>query len=506
MIKVKVFSGYKETYKKIYKDVVKKVYELNHKQIFSENIEYEVVEIPGVNVYAQRSNSLSSRTISIFENDKLKYIVGLSNTGYDEDKLLEAQKNNEKYDYGHSGYHANTYLIQGINRIFEYYLDEKEKTPNVKLYFYMLDLDMTHPHNKFNLMVYRKLATIGFDVLNISDISFDGFRELGFSPEEIRNDIKYISFNKFSNDLSYISSRNSGNVPSYLKCIDYSYDINKERDDESEDDFVDLGNQEYIYTFKTLSAEGYDSFLNMWTLSILAKNENKKLKFLFAPEKYNFRLGQEVPKITEGFTGPVLKLINKIGLDQNYETSDEVRQQINREISQYEISKSNNTIRNQELFKNNMRKKGIQTKCYLCGCEIENILEAAHLWGVAEIKNSSSQDISNVLNKECMRNLIDTENEHANDLFYKKYVLANSGDNGIWLCSNHHGLFDSHFYCFDSEYGKVLLKLNANEYDKAFFDLSTTNKELPQEIITEKTKEFLAKRVEVFEKYNKISE
>ena len=28
----------------------------------------------------------------------------------------------------------------------------------------------------------------------------------------------------------------------------------------------------------------------------------------------------------------------------------------------------------QELFKNNMRRKGVQTKCYLCGCEIENIL------------------------------------------------------------------------------------------------------------------------------------
>lgn len=64
-----------------------------------------------------------------------------------------------------------------------------------------------------------------------------------------------------------------------------------------------------------------------------------------------------------------------------------MRQQINREINQYEISKLKGTIRNQELFKNNLRKKGIQTKCYLCGCEIESILEAAHLWGVAEIKN-----------------------------------------------------------------------------------------------------------------------
>ena len=37
-------------------------------------------------------------------------------------------------------------------------------------------------------------------------------------------------------------------------------------------------NLEYIYTFKTLSAEGYDSFITMWTLEVLAKAENKNIK------------------------------------------------------------------------------------------------------------------------------------------------------------------------------------------------------------------------------------
>lgn len=498
----KVYSGYKKTYKKIYKDAVNRAYMHNGITINPEEIIYEVEKLDGDSVQSQRSKKNSSRTITVIEDGIIKYIIGLSNTGYDDDKLEE----NSNFDYGHTGYHANTYFSQGSNKIFDYYLNEKEKNDSIKLYFYMLDLNQSHPHDKFNLMIYRKLATIGFDVLNIDQIKFDEYIEMGFSLEEIKEDIKYISFNKFCNDLSFISSKNSGNVPSYIKCIDYSYDINKETDDENESDFIDLSNQEYIYTFKTLSAEGYDSFLTMWTLSVLAEKENKKLKFMFAPEKYNFRLGQEIPKFTDGFTGPLIELMERIGLSQEYETSDEVRQQINREINQYEVSKSNGTIRNQELFKNNLRKKGIQTKCYLCGCEIENILEAAHLWGIAEIKKCSAQDINKILSKTCMHDLIEQENDHCSEMFYKKYMLANSGDNGVWLCSNHHGLFDSHFYCFETETGKVIIKLDANDIDRTFFDICTNKKELPNEILTPKTKMFLSKREEKFNIINKVNE
>ena len=225
-----------------------------------------------------------------------------------------------------------------------------------------------------------------------------------------------------------------------------------------------------------------------------------KLIILIKFKLIKLNKGQEVPKITDGFTRPLINLMEKVGIAQEWETTDEVRQQINREINQYEILKAKGKIRNQELFKNNMRKKGVQTKCYLCGCEIENILEAAHLWAVSDIKASTSQEINNVLTKNYMKDLIDEESSHESELYYRKYVLANSGDNGIWLCSNHHGLFDSNFYCFDSEDGKVLVKVNVNDIDKTFFEVCTTNKQLPNEILNLKTKEFLSKRQEKFRK------
>ena len=149
--------------------------------------------------------------------------------------------------------------------------------------------------------------------------------------------------------------------------------------------------------------------------------------------------------------------------------------------------------------KNNIRQKGSQTNCYLCGCEIEHILEAAHLWGVGNIKNATSEEINTIISKPEMRGLIGNNNEHRNELFYKKYVLANSGDNGVWLCSNHHGLFDSNYYCFDSESGKILIKLDASEESKIFFDLITYNDKLPDEVLTPRTRTFLSKRQEIFQ-------
>ena len=501
-IVAKIFNCNYETYKEFYKDAIERVYKRNKISINPEEIEVFIDELPGSTIQAQRSVTRHTRTISVYEDNKLKFIIGFSNTNYDKDKKKEVEKTGGKYVYGKDNYHSNTYLFQGLNKVFEYYYDEINCGKDVKLYFYLLDVKETYANNLSNLMNYRKLATIGFDILNLDQISFKEYEQLGFSMEESHDDIKYISFNKLANDILYLSKKNMGNVPSYLKCIEENNNITKE-ESVKEDRLEIQPNPKYIYTFKALSAEAYDSFFTMWALMILAKNENKELEFQFGTQLYHLTEGKENYKQSTGFTGPILDLIKKAKLEIKYETSEEILHQFEREKNQYEIAKANNILRNQELFKNNMREKGVQTKCYLCGCEIETILEAAHLWGVAEIKKAPIDIINNILQNSDMNKLIDQDNKHHNEQFYKRYVLANSGDNGIWLCSNHHGLFDSNYYCFDSKNGKVLIKLNADEESKIFFDLITSNKFLPSEILTERTKLFLSKRQEIFEKINK---
>ncbi|MDI3348258.1 HNH endonuclease signature motif containing protein [Mycoplasmopsis arginini] len=490
MIRAQVYSCNKLTYKNIYKDAVKRAYLKDGISIDENDIFLQVIDLSAngtKEIQQQRSPSGEHcRVIQVIENDELKYIIGVSNTNFDEDIRVERIKTKRKNVYGKDNYHANTYMIQGINKIFARYFESTKKYTNVKLFFYLLDINQTYPHNKFNLFTYRELSTLGFDILNIDQISFSQFYEYGFRPNSTCSNISYSSFNKLMNDKLAIFARNSGNIPAYLQCV------------ETEEEDGTIVTEKYIYKFKALGAQSYDSCITMWTLDKLAKKENKNLEFLLTLEHYGFRKNDKNVKITNDLTKPVKELLSLIGVNIDYETDDEILQERNKMLSAFEKAKKNNELRNQTLFRNNLRKKGIQTKCAICGCDIENILEAAHIWGISQIKDESGRIINKVLEIDCMHDLIDFSNPYSNDIFYKKYVLANSGDNGIWLCSNHHGMFDNNLFCFDSEYGKIIIC--HEDYEKIKQQLRIENDDilLSDDILTEKTKVFLYKRVEEF--------
>ena len=100
-----------------------------------------------------------------------------------------------------------------------------------------------------------------------------------------------------------------------------------------------------------------------------------------------------------------------------------------------------------------------------------------------------------------MKDLLEDE-DYINDIFYKRYVLANSGDNGVWLCKNHHGMFDSHYYCFDTQFGKVIYKINISNTEKKDISSKMISDTIPDEIMTDKTKEFLNQRQKALEACN----
>ena len=506
----RIFDCNYATYKNYYKDAVKRAFKKDNIDIDTDSIKVLVEELPGDNIQSKRNpNGKHSRTITVFVDKKPTYIIGFSNTGFDEDRKIEAEKGIKPYNYGNDDYHSNSYICQGINKIFDLYYDTKKEYPNIKLFFYLLDVEKaSYPHNLSNTISYRELYTIGFEILNIDEISFDVFKPLGFSLDENGNNYGYISFNKFANDLTAISKEGPSNVPAYIECIDKKFDIASDNDEYNEN-FRDLTSLEYIYTFKTLGAQTYDNFLKMWTLNTLAEKEDKNLKFLYSKEKYNFRLGQppEDARFTEGFPETITSLFEKIGVNIKYSDSDEVRQQWNREISQYETAKRNNDIRNQELFRNNLRAAGVETKCYLCGCEVEEILEAAHLWEISDIKTSSKSKVDSVLELECMKDLL-PDNDNSDELFYKKYVLANSGDNGIWLCNNHHELFDRDYYFFESNAGELLIKKDCNDIVKDYLKYTGSSASLT-DILSDKRRVFLSERKKnipnAIEEYDKIT-
>lgn len=72
-------------------------------------------------------------------------------------------------------------------------------------------------------------------------------------------------------------------------------------------------------------------------------------------------------------------------------------------------------------------------RCALCSCEISEIIQGAHIWGVSQIS-------------------------HSNDLSdEEKFAHAVNGNNGLWLCQNHHKLFDSNIIIIDGN-GHIRIK------------------------------------------------
>lgn len=491
-IVARVFSANVETYKKIYIKVVKEAFKQDNIEVDENDIQLEVVDLSEEGrktIQKQRHvTTPHNRSISILLNGKLKYIVGITNTNYDEDKLLESKRLKKVYrSYGGSSYHANTYFYQGINRVFDYYFEMKKQDEDVKLFFYLLDVHRGYPSSLYNLLTYRRLATIGFSILNIDEVSFDAYKELDFYYQK-GGDIKYTSFNKLVNDMTYISKKNSANVPSYLKCI------NENTDEEIEAE----GNIKYVYMYKGLAAEAYESAFAMWTLNKLAKEEGKNLEFNFLSELYNFKNEDEI-KETKDTLNTMYELLSTANVDIKYETEEEAKQDEEIEKKRIQNDKVRDKLRNQELLKNNMRKKGILTKCSLCGCEIESILEAAHLWGVSCIEHEKDERIEEIVKLEEMKDILEeVPNKEKEDIFYKKYALANSGDNAIWLCRNHHKLFDNNYYYFDPNSGEIIYKGSLDINTIEYIDNITFKRKIEEDILTEKTKVFLSEREKVF--------
>lgn len=481
-IRVKIYSCYQLTYGRIYKDVISRLYpNINPNDAI---LEIEDISNNGKRtIQSQRSLSqYVTRTIRIYEDDKLVHIVGVSNTNFDLDKKHEKELDpNKKYVYGSPACHGNTYLKQGSPAIFNLYFGEKDN--GVDLSFYLLDIDQSYPHNLFNILSYRELQTIGFKILNIDQINFNKYRETGCILNG-NNNISFSSFTKYMNDVALISRKNTGNIPSFLQCEEHLV----YNDDKTESYYID----KYIYTFKALSAQGYDNLFRMWCMKVLADKENTNIEFKLGRQYFDYD-AKEL-SISDSLTKPILKTFKNAGINIDSITNDEFLIEKNLKENAYQNAKKKKDPRNQNLFRNNIRKKGVPTQCVICGNDNPNVLKAAHLWEVASIKNATAKEINDFIEINSLHDLIDQTNIHKNELFFKKYSLTNSGDNGIWLCGNHHDLFDKNYFCFESETGTILLHFEDEMQAINFANETVENCKIPKEVLTPATKAFIARR------------
>lgn len=198
--------------------------------------------------------------------------------------------------------------------------------------------------------------------------------------------------------------------------------------------FTDEGENYHLYG-KTFGANGKETALLCYAMM---KISSKPIRLFQILDNGESSLSQEdinaFSLFEKYYNTPTIEI-----LDDTYEIDDFT--------SQAYPDTSALKLRQPRFIYNLLEKtKGIK-KCALCDCRISPLVQAAHIYSVADIKKNRSL----------------TDNE--------KVRMATDGNNGMWLCMHHHKLFDSSilrispqriYYVdtdsFDSEFIKESLK------------------------------------------------
>lgn len=290
-----------------------------------------------------------------------------------------------------------------------YYADNN---PNKGLYYYFM------PHNgnyftDYHLLYFRLLKTAGVIFLNLLD----------YYPAGIK---------AFENIDELIDERND----------------NRETNRSNNSSFISKTSDKVQIYAKTYGASKYESTL----LAIAAAAiTDRPIDLYNICEQALTRLPQSS-----------LNTINAMGNISIHDTS------ITLEKRTFISQARNNEFRS-PIYQRNLLQRLGRKHCALCGCEIPEIIQGAHVWGVAEI----------------------ARDDHFSDDM--KFDHAISGENGLWLCQNHHKLFDVHYLSFNMD-GRVLIPSNLRAEDGQFIRAITENESLGNQLMTDNFKWYLSQR------------
>lgn len=108
-------------------------------------------------------------------------------------------------------------------------------------------------------------------------------------------------------------------------------------------------------------------------------------------------------------------------------------------------------------------------KCALCACDIPVMIQGAHIWGVSQIKHDASLTADEKLGHAI--------NQH----------------NGLWLCENHHKMFDADIIRINSD-GLIDIRNQLTETQKEFVRDITPDMRVPESMMSEGLIQYLARR------------
>ncbi len=116
----------------------------------------------------------------------------------------------------------------------------------------------------------------------------------------------------------------------------------------------------------------------------------------------------------------------------------------------------------------NLHERLENKRCAFCQCEIPEIIQGAHIWNVADIVREAISDDD-------------------------KFAHSISGHNGLWLCLNHHKLFDANIISLNTA-GEVLLNGRISGDNARYVAEITKTQMLPHEIMSDEFIWYLTRR------------
>ena len=198
---------------------------------------------------------------------------------------------------------------------------------------------------------------------------------------------------------------------------------------------------------KTYGANKYETSLMCYALSKLAKAQ--QILTLY--------------EVSEGDLIELPEIVRRIIVDMgNIQIIPTDMQLERREFTEH------NSLRSPRYIFNLLEHLG-EKHCAFCNCKIPEIIQGAHIWPVSQIKNihSLSQD--------------------------QKLEHAISGHNGLWLCENHHKMFDEGMISISSD-GRLIYADNLPSSYIDFMDETTATTMLPPEVLTDQFRFYLSQR------------
>ena len=206
---------------------------------------------------------------------------------------------------------------------------------------------------------------------------------------------------------------------------------------------------EYEAFCKTYGASKYESSLICYAMSMII-GHNKKIK-LYEILEGNLK---ELPNSS-------LQVLRKMN------TVDIIKTDMTFEKRIFEESRGNQ-LRSPRYQFNLLNKLG-EKHCAFCGCAIPDIIQGAHIWPVSSIKADNTISIDD------------------------KVRFATDGDNGLWLCENHHKLFDRNIIAVMTD-GSIKYCHNLSAEHVPYLRTLTERTHLPYAFLSDRFKRYVELR------------